>query len=104
MQQPPSAFWHQFLASHSTQPPIATSMVAPLDLLQQAGIMVEVTLPLTAISTVVQLGLPQHHQTMEAEPQQLTATSTEVSLEQLQQIQTTVEVQPQPIETHMVAS
>ena len=92
--------------------------------------MVEVTQPLTAISTVVQLGLPQHHQTMEAEPQQLTATSTEVSLEQLQQIQitvevqpqqltatstevsleqlqqiqTTVEVQPQPIETHMVAS
>ena len=31
-------------------------------------------------------------------------TLTEVSLEQLQEIQTTVEVQPQPIETHMVAS
>ena len=90
MQQLPSAFWHQFLASHSTQLPIATSMVAPLDLLQQAGIMVEVTQPLTAISTVVQLGQPQHHQTMEAEPQQLTATSTEAQKAPLQHLLTSV--------------
>ena len=65
-------------------------MVAPLDLLQQAGIMVEVTLPLTAIGTVVQLGQPQHHQTMEAEPQQLTATSTEAQKAPLQHLLTSV--------------
>ena len=78
-------------------------MVAPLDLLQQAGIMVEVTQPLTAISTVVQLGQPQHHQTMEAEPQQLTATSTEAQRAPLQHILTMVVVIQQPIVTHTEA-
>ena len=54
--------------------------------------------------TEARLGLQPQPQTMVVVRLPHLETLTEVSLEQLQQIQTTVEVQPQPIETDMAAS